>query len=230
MRVPCAVLGASPRLAGCLCQAAGSEPAVSPARGEATGGRPGHLRRGLLLVHGAALRQARRACCPRRRATPAARSATRPTRTWPRAARAMPKWSRWRTTRAHQLRGAASRVLAQHRSLRRRPPVLRCRAGQYRSAIFYHDDSQRAAAEASLAEVAAALRSRGIAGSGRWATPSIRPRNTTRTTTSRTRSATATTVTIAAGTGAWSRSGARRQAADGVCKAARSPLGRKNVR
>ena len=53
-------------------------PVRTPRRRRRDRGR--HVRRRLLLVHGAALRQARRRASRRRRATWAARSATRPTR------------------------------------------------------------------------------------------------------------------------------------------------------
>jgi methionine-S-sulfoxide reductase len=96
-----------------------------------------------------------------------------------------------------------------------------CDAGpQYRTAIFYHDAAQRAAAEASLAEVAARFGQASRPGSSRWATPFTPPRRITRTTTSPTPSATAITASTAAATAGSSRSGAKKPAVEPLSSSA----------
>ena len=129
-------------LAVAACALLARSPAPRPARGEPA---RGDLRRRLLLVHGAALRRARRRRL-HHRATPAAPARTRPTRRSRRAPPGTPRRCGWCTTRRRSTYERLLEVFWHNIDPLARDRQFCDTGSQYRSAIFYHDEEQRLAA------------------------------------------------------------------------------------
>ena len=164
--------------------AVAAQPAKLP---KPPGQRGGHLRRRLLLVHGAAVRRADGVIATTSGYTGGTRRIRR-TRRSRRAAPGTPKRCRSSTIRRRWLRKAARSLLAQRRPDGEGPPVLRRREPVPHGDLL---SRRRAAARSPRRPRRRSRRpSRSRSRSSRrssWPARSIPPRNTTRTTTRRTR-------------------------------------------
>ena len=130
-----------------------SPPPASREARRAAGARDGgrHLRRRLLLVHGAAFDKAAGRHLGRPRATPAAPWPTRPTSRSAWAAPATPRRSRSPTTRRRSTYQQLLDIFWHNIDPLDASGQFCDKGDQYRSAIFYHDEEQQRLAEASKA-------------------------------------------------------------------------------